>query len=250
MRFEGRVALVTGGARGIGAACVRRFADDGAAVVIADRDEAPALELAAEIERGGRRALARACDVADPRSVDALFNAAVNAFGQVDFLVTCAGVLRFNRIQDITEAEWDEVVDTHLKGTFLCTQAASRLIAPRRYGKMVLISSGAARGFPNRAHYSAPKAGIQTLARVLALELGPSNINVNVVAPGLVETRMPQQHAEWLGENYEDFRARAVNQTPLRKAGTPEEQSAVISFLCSDDASFVTGETLNVSGGL
>jgi len=250
MRFKDRIAIVTGGGRGIGAATVRRFAQDGAAVVIADVDEQPARELAAEIEEGGGRALAVRCDVSRRDSVEALFGATIDQFGQVDFLVTCAGILRFNPVQDISDDEWNAVVDTHLKGTFLCVQAAQRVMVPRRFGKLVLLSSGAARGYPTRIHYSAAKAGIQAMARALALELGPSNINVNAVAPGLAETRMPHQHAEWLGEDYEAFKARVVSQTALRRVGTAEEQASVITFLCSDDAAFITGETLTVSGGL
>jgi 3-oxoacyl-[acyl-carrier protein] reductase len=250
MRFSDRVAVVTGGGRGIGAASVRRFSADGAAVVVADIDEAPARDLAADIEADGGQALAVACDVSDGLSVASLFKAALDRFGQVDFLVTCAGVLRFNAVEDISEGEWDAVVDTHLKGTFFCVQSARAVMAPRRFGKMVLISSGAARGYAKRTHYSAAKAGIESMMRALAAELGPFNINVNAVAPGLVETRMPHQHAEWLGEDYESFTARAVSQTPLRRAGTPEEVAAAVTFLCSDDASFITGERLAVSGGL
>jgi 3-oxoacyl-[acyl-carrier protein] reductase len=250
MRFNDRVAIVTGGGRGIGAGCVRRFSADGAAVVIADVDEEPAGELAAEIEKDGGQALAVTCDVSNGGSVASLFKAAIDRFGQVDFLVTCAGILRFNSIEDISEAEWDQVVDTHMKGTFFCAQSARAVMAPRRYGKLVLISSGAARGYAKRAHYSAAKAGIQAMTRVLATELGEYNINVNAVAPGLIETRMPHQHAEWLGEDYDTFAARAVAQTPLKRVGTPGDMAAAITFLCSDDASFITGEILTVSGGL
>lgn len=250
MRFSDRVAVVTGGGRGIGAACARRFAADGARVVIADVDVEPAAALAGEVAAQGGQSVAVQCDVSDSGSVDALFKAAVDRFGQVDVLVTCAGVLRFNLIQDIDEDEWDLVVDTHLKGTFLCAKAARAVMVPRNYGKIVFMSSGAARGYPSRAHYSAAKAGIQALTRSLAGELGEFNINVNAVAPGLVDTRMPQQHAQFLGQDYEAFKARVVAQTPLRRVGTPDEQAAVITFLCSDDASFITGETITVSGGI
>jgi 3-oxoacyl-[acyl-carrier protein] reductase len=159
--------------------------------------------------------------------VSDLFGTADEHFGQVDIAVLCAGILRFNLVGDVTDDEWNAVIDTHLKGMFLCAQAAQKVMVPRKYGKMVLLSSGAARGYRARIHYSAAKAGIEAMTRVLAIELGPSNINVNGVAPGFVETRMPQQHAEWLGEDYETFKASAVAQTPLRRAGTPEEQAAV-----------------------
>jgi 3-oxoacyl-[acyl-carrier protein] reductase len=250
MRFTDRVAIVTGGGRGIGAATVRRFALDGAAVVIADLDEEPARQLASEIEQSGGRALAVVCDVSQRPSVEGLFGAAVEHFGQVDIAVLCAGILRFNLLQDVTDDEWDAVIDTHLKGMFLCAQAAAKVMVPRRYGKLVLLSSGAARGWRARIHYSAAKAGIEAMTRVLATELGPSNINVNAVAPGFVDTRMPQQHAEWLHEDYETFKTEGAAQVPLRRVGTPEELAAAITFLCSDDASYVSGDILSVNGGV
>ena len=250
VRFKDRVALVTGGGRGIGAACARRFATDGAAVVVADLDDGPAQQVAAEIEEAGGQALAVACDVTDRASVDALFKATIDRFGQLDFLVTCAGILRFNLVQDVSDEEWDAVIATHLRGTFLCVRAAQALMAPRKTGKMVLLSSGAAKGYRARIHYSAAKAGIEAMVHVLAIELGPSNINVNAVAPGFVETRMPEQHAAWLGEDYEAFKTRVIAGTPLRRAGTPKEQAAAIAFLCSDDASFITDQVLGVNGGV
>jgi 3-oxoacyl-[acyl-carrier protein] reductase len=250
MRFKDRVAIVTGGGRGIGAATARRLAQDGASVVIADLDEGPAREIAAEITTGGGQALAVGCDVSDRRSVEALFASAIERFGQVDILVACAGILRFNLVEDVSDDEWDAVIDTHLKGMFLCAQAAAKVMVPRKFGKLVLLSSGAAHGWRARIHYSAAKAGIEAMTRVLATELGPANINVNAVAPGFVDTRMPQQHAAWLGEDYATFKAEGAALIPLRRVGTPEEQAAVITFLCSDDASYVSGQIVSVNGGV
>lgn len=249
-RFGDCVAVITGGGRGIGAACARRFATEGAAVVIADLDGAQMREVVEEIGEHGGEALGVQCDVTDPVSVDRLFRTVGDRLAQVDILVACAGILRFNFVPDITELEWDQVLDTHLKGSFLCAQAAQALMAPRRRGKIVLISSVAAQGAPARTHYSAAKAGVEALMRALALELGEFNINVNAVAPGFIGTRMPRQHAEWLGQEYEAFKAAVIAKTPLKRVGTPEELSAVIAFLCSDEASFITGETISVGGGL
>ena len=249
VRFDGRVAVVTGGGGGIGAACVRRFAREGAAVVIADVDIESISELANEIEGQGGHALAVTCDVSKTRDVESLFEKTLARFGQVDILVACAGILRLNPIGAVSDDEWASVIDTNLTGTFYCVRAAQAAMAPREQGKIVLLSSGAAAGFSNRIHYSASKAGIEAMVGTLASELGPSNINVNAVAPGFVDTQMPRQHAHWLGEDYAAFSARIAAQVPLRRRGTVEEQAAVITFLCSDDASYVTGQVISVSGG-
>ena len=248
-RFEGRTALVTGGGRGIGAATATRFAAEDAKVVISDLDLEPAETVAAEIRRQGRLALAVACDVTDRPSVEALVERAVQEYGSLDILVTCAGILRDNLIHKMTESDWDLVVDTHLKGTYLCAQAAQRSMVPARRGKMVFLSSNSALGNRGQVNYSAAKAGIQGMARTLAIELGPFNINVNAVAPGFIETRMTQAVAERTGIDYEDLKRAAAERTPLRRIGRPEDIAGVISFLCSDDASFVTGQTIYATGG-
>ncbi len=217
-RFEGRTALVTGGGRGIGAATAMRFAAEDAKVVISDLDHDPAEAVAAEIRSQGGSALAVAC-------------------------------LRDNLIHKMTDNDWDLVVDTHLKGTFLCAQAAQRVMVPARWGKMVFLSSNSALGNRGQVNYSAAKAGIQGMARTLAIELGPFNINVNAVAPGFIETRMTQSVAQRTGVDYEDLKRVAAERTPLRRTGRPEDIAGVICFLCSDDASFVTGQTIYASGG-
>jgi 3-oxoacyl-[acyl-carrier protein] reductase len=248
-RFEGRTALVTGGGRGIGAATAARFAAEDARVVISDLDLEPAETVAAEIRRQGRLALAVACDVTDRSSVEALVERAVQEYGSLDVLVTCAGILRDNLIHKMTDSDWDLVVDTHLKGTYLCAQAAQRPMVLARRGKMVFLSSNSALGNRGQVNYSAAKAGIQGMARTLAIELGPFNINVNAVAPGFIETRMTKAVAERTGVDYEDLKRAAAERTPLRRIGRPEDIAGVISFLCSDDASFVTGQTIYATGG-
>jgi len=226
-----------------------RFAAEGATVVISDLDVEPAEAVAAGIRSAGGTALAVACDVTERLGVEALVNRAVKEYGGLDILVTCAGILRDNLIHKMTDSDWDLVIDTHLKGTFLCAQAAQRVMVPARRGKMVFLSSNSALGNRGQANYSAAKAGIQGIARTLAIELGPFNINVNAVAPGFIETRMTQAVAERTGIDYADLKKAAAERTPLRRIGRPADIAGVISFLCSDDASFVTGQTIYATGG-
>jgi 3-oxoacyl-[acyl-carrier protein] reductase len=249
MRFDGKVALVTGGARGIGAATSERFAADGAAVLVSDLDRDPAEETSNKIRSAGGKALAVACDVAKRSDVEGMVEQAVNEFGRLDFLVTCAGITRDNLVYKMSEDDWDAVIDTHLKGTFLCAQAAQKVMVEQKSGKMVFLSSVSALGNRGQTNYSAAKAGLQGMARTLAIELGRYNINVNAVAPGFVETRMTQATAERMGVNWEDFKKAAADNTPLRRTGKPEDIASVIAFLCSEDSSFVTGQTIYVRGG-
>jgi 3-oxoacyl-[acyl-carrier protein] reductase len=249
MRFDNRVALVTGAGRGIGAATAKRFASEGAAVVVADLDRGPAQEVVDEIEKSGGRGLAVACDVTQRPAVEAMFEQAIEKYGQVDILVACAGIIRDNLIHKMTDDDWDAVIDTHLKGTFLAAQAAQKQMTTRKYGKMVFLSSTSALGNRGQTNYSTAKAGLQGMAKTLAIELGRFNINVNVVAPGFVETRMTQSTAERMGVDWEQFKQGAAASIPLQRTGTPEDLAAVITFLCSDDASFVSGQVIYVRGG-
>ena len=238
LRFKDRVALVTGGGRGIGAATARRLAEEGAAVVIVDLDDGPAREVAAEVEKGGGRALAVACDVTQRASVESAFNAATEKFAQLDILVACAGIIRDNLIHKMTDEDWDGVINTHLKGTFLCAQAAQALMTPRKYGKMVFLSSTSALGNRGQTNYSTAKAGLQGMARTLAIELGPFHINVNAVAPGWIATgsQTPQEHVEGLA-------------TPIGRSASPGEVAAAIAWLATPGASYITGQCVVVDGG-
>lgn len=244
MRFSDRVALVTGGGRGIGAATAQRLAAEGARVAVSDMDAAPAEEVAGPI--GG---LAIACDVTDRSQVDAMVARTVKEFGRLDVLVACAGITRDNLLFKMTDDDWDAVIDTHLKGSFLCARAAQRHMVEQKSGKVVFLSSTSALGNRGQTNYSAAKAGLQGMARTLAIELGPFNINVNAVAPGFVETRMTRATAERMGIDYETFKLGAASQIPLRRVGVPEDIASVIAFLCSDDSSFVSGQTVYVRGG-
>ncbi|HEX9561010.1 MAG TPA: 3-oxoacyl-ACP reductase FabG [Candidatus Dormibacteraeota bacterium] len=244
MKFKDRVALVTGGGRGIGAATARLLAAEGARVAVSDLDEAPAREVATAI--GG---LGVACDVSDRGSVEAMVKRTVAELGRLDILVTCAGIIRDNLIFKMTDEDWDSVIDTHLKGTFLCARAAQKQMVEQKYGKMVFLSSTSALGNRGQANYSAAKAGLQGMARTLAIELGPFNVNVNTVAPGFVETRMTRATAERMGMDYETFKLGAASQIPLRRVGQPGDIASVIAFLCSDESSFVSGQTIYVRGG-
>jgi 3-oxoacyl-[acyl-carrier protein] reductase len=244
MRFKDRVALVTGGGRGIGAATAKLFAAEGARVAVSDLDEAPAREVAEPI--GG---LAVACDVSVRGDVQAMIERVTKELGGLDILVTCAGIIRDNLLFKMTDDDWDAVIDTHLKGTFLCARAAQASMVDKKYGKMVFLSSTSALGNRGQANYSAAKAGLQGMARTLAIELGQFNINVNTVAPGFVETRMTRATAERMGMDFETFKLGAASQIPLRRIGQPEDIASVIAFLCSDESSFVSGQTIYVRGG-
>ncbi|APA97348.1 3-oxoacyl-ACP reductase FabG [Nocardia seriolae] len=244
-----KVAVVTGAARGIGAGTAARLAADGFAVAIVDLDEAACKDAVDAIVAKGGKAIAVGCNVTDETQVAAAFERVAAELGSVDVLVNNAGVLRDNLLFKMSVDDWDIVMSVHLKGAFLCSREAQKYMVKQKSGKIVNTSSVSALGARGQANYSAAKMGIQGLTRTLAMELGPFGINVNAVAPGFIVTEMTDATAARVGVSPEEFRAEAAKITPLRRVGEPADIANVVSFLVSDDASFVTGQTIYVDGG-
>lgn len=248
-RLDGRVAIVTGAAQGIGAATARRLASDGAKVALADLNQAGCETVAGEIASAGGEALALACDVSNKDAVQRVVDATVERFGQLDILVNNAGVIRDNLLFKMGDDDWELVLNVHLRGAFLCARAAQKVMVERKYGRIISLSSTSALGNRGQANYSAAKAGLQGLTRTLAVELGPFGITANAVAPGFIDTEMTRATAQRMGITPEVMRAAASERIPVRRVGQPEDVANVIAFLASDDASFVSGQVIYVAGG-
>jgi 3-oxoacyl-[acyl-carrier protein] reductase len=242
--LQDRVAIVTGSGRGIGAETAQALAEEGARLVITDIDEQAAAERCAALRRDGFRAIAVTADVTRVADVERLVQSALDAFGGVHVLVNNAGFARDARITRLGEADWDAVVDTVLKGAFLCSKAVVPAMAAQRWGRIVNISSRAHLGNPGQANYSAAKAGLLGFGAALALELGRDGITVNTVAPGFVETDGVRQLP-----HYEKIRDNALSRTPLGRPGVPRDIANAVVFLASEAAGYVTGATLHVTGG-
>src|SRR6266851_4692090 len=249
-RSEGRVALITGGARGIGEATAERLAEDGAAIAIGDLDGAGAAATAARIAaRHGVRAIGLKMNVAVAADVEATVGEIAERLGSLDILVNNAGITRDNLIHKMTDDDWEAVMAVHLKGAFLCSRAAQREMVKRNWGRIVNLSSVSALGNRGQTNYSTAKAGLQGMARTLAIELGRYGVTVNAVAPGFIDTEMTRATADRMGVDFEAFKVGAASQIPLRRVGQPEDIANVIAFLCSDESSFVSGQTIYVRGG-
>ena len=249
-RAEGRVALVTGGARGIGEATADRLAEDGAAIAMLDLDLTLAEAAAERIgSRHGVASMGLRADVSSAEEVDAAAARIAGEFGSLDILVNNAGILRDNLIHKMSEDDWDAVAAVHLKGAFLCSRAAQREMVKRNWGRIVNLSSVSALGNRGQTNYAAAKAGLQGMARTLSIELGRFGITVNAVAPGFIDTEMTRQTAIRMGRDPEEWKDEIAQQIPVRRAGVPRDIANVIAFLCSDDASFVSGQVIYVAGG-
>ena len=243
-RFEGRVALVTGASRGIGESIAKRLASEGASVLAAARS-ADALErVVSEIGAAGGRAVALALDLSDPASIEAAVKSALASHGEISVLVNNAGVTEDNLILRMSREAWDRVLATNLTGVFLLTQAVVKGMVRKRYGRIVNVTSVVGlMGNAGQANYAASKAGLIGLTKSVARELASRNITCNAVAPGFIATAMTDTMTEVARE-------RLSGQIPLQRLGAPEDVAAAVAFLASEEAAYVTGTVLNVSGGL
>lgn len=244
--FSGKVAVVTGGSQGIGEACVRRIAQDGGAVVIWDVADQAGQALADTLNALGGRALYLHCDVSRKEQVEVALAATLAAFGRVDQLVNNAGIVRTGNFLDITEQEWDEVLNVNLKGAFLVAQAVARIMVRQGGGAIVHMSSvNAVMAIPSIAAYNVSKGGVAQLTRVMALALVDHGIRVNAVAPGTIATELAKKAVMADAA----AKARLMSRTPMRRLGEPVEVADAVAYLLSDAASYITGETLFVDGG-
>ncbi|MFD0689793.1 glucose 1-dehydrogenase [Actinomadura fibrosa] len=247
--LDGRVALVTGAARGIGAEIARTYARAGARVGVLDLKEDLTRETVAGITGAGGRALGLGADVTDPDGVERAVRRLAEEYGGLDIVVNNAGVTRDNLLFRMTEDDWDTVVAVHLRGVFLVTRAAQRIMVERRYGRIVNISSTSALGNRGQANYSAAKAGVQGFTRTTAIELGPFGITVNAIGPGYVDTEMTRATAERLGVPADRRLAEVAATLPVRRTGEPADIANAALFLAAEESGFVTGQVLYVDGG-
>ncbi len=247
MKLEGKVAIVTGAGRegkGIGRYVALALAQEGADIVIADFVPDAAEAVADEVRKVGRRSVAVQANVAVPDDCDAVVQKTLDEFGKVDILVNNAGITRDALIPRMSEQEWDAVIDTNLKGTFNCTKAVTRTMLKQRSGKIVNVASVMGLiGNPGQANYSASKGGVIALTKTTAKELGSRGINVNAVAPGFIQTAMTDELSDAVRESIS-------KQIPLNRLGTSEDVARLILFLCTEDSSYVTGQVVNVDGGM
>jgi 3-oxoacyl-[acyl-carrier protein] reductase len=244
-----RIAIVTGSARGIGAATALRLAADGMAVAVLDLDEAACAGTVKEIADVGGRGFAVGADVSQADQVASAVERVAGELGEPTVLVNNAGVIRDNLLFKMTDDEWDTVMGVHLRGAFLMTRAVQKYMVGQRFGRVVNLSSSSALGNRGQVNYSAAKAGLQGFTKTLAIELGPFGITANAVAPGFIATDMTAATAERVGISFEDFQKAAAERIPVRRVGQGSDVAHTISFLVSEGAGFVSGQVIYVAGG-
>jgi 3-oxoacyl-[acyl-carrier protein] reductase len=249
MSDNGRVAIVTGAARGIGAATAQRLAADGFAVAVVDLDAEAGAGTVKHIADAGGRALAVGADVAQAAAVKEAVERVAAELGPPVVLVNNAGVIRDNLLFKMSDEDWDTVLGVHLRGAFLMSREAQRYMTEARWGRIVNLSSTSALGNRGQANYAAAKAGMQGFTKTLALELGPFGVTCNAIAPGFIATDMTAETAARQGFDFAEYQRVAAEQIPVRRVGQPEDIAHVVSFLVSDGAGFVSGQVIYVAGG-
>ncbi len=246
---EQRVAIVTGAARGIGAATAVRLAAEGRAVAVLDLDEAACKDTVEKITAAGGKALAVGCDVSDSDQVAAAVERVAVELGAPTVLVNNAGVLRDNLLFKMTDTDWDTVMSVHLRGAFLMSRACQKHMVDAKFGRIVNLSSSSALGNRGQVNYSAAKAGLQGFTKTLAIELGKFGVTANAVAPGFIATDMTAATAERVGMDFEDFKTAAATQIPVQRVGNPDDIANAVAFFTAESAGFVSGQVLYVAGG-
>ncbi|TXN32808.1 SDR family oxidoreductase [Lacisediminihabitans profunda] len=244
-----RVAIVTGAARGIGAAIAKRLSADGFDIAVIDLRESDTAETVAAIVAAGRKAIGIGADVSDLAGVESAVERTRSELGAPTVLINNAGILRDNLLFKMTEDDWDSVMAVHLRGAFLMTRAVQKHQVEAKWGRIVSLSSTSALGNRGQANYAAAKAGIQGFTKSVAIELGPFGVTANAIAPGFIATDMLRGTAERLGVSFEYFLGEAAKEIPVRRVGQPEDIAALASFFCSDEAGFVSGQVVYAAGG-
>ncbi len=248
-RFTGRVAFVTGGSRGIGKGIAEAFAEEGAKVAIIDINEKALQETEASFTEKGYTLFAKQADVTNAAEVEAAMQEVVNRFGSLDILVNNAGIIRDNLLFKMTDNDWEQVMNVHLKGAFHASQAAQKYMVEQKYGRIINLSSTSALGNRGQANYATAKAGLQGFTKTLAIELGKFGITVNAVAPGFIETEMTKATAARIGVPFEDFVKANIEHIPVRRSGKPADIANAITFFADERSSFVNGQVIYVAGG-
>ncbi|MEU6699788.1 3-oxoacyl-ACP reductase FabG [Pseudonocardia sp. NPDC046786] len=249
MTQQQRTAIVTGGARGIGAATAVRLAADGHRVAVLDLEESAAKATVEAIEGAGGTAVAFGADVADAAAVEAAVGAVVEKLGNPTILVNNAGITKDNLLFKMSEGDWDAVMGVHLKGSFLMTRAVQKYMVEATWGRVVNLSSTSALGNRGQANYSAAKAGLQGFTKTLAIELGKFGVTANCIAPGFIASEMTKATAERLGVDWDEFKAARAAEIPVQRPGAPEDIANAVSFFVDERSSFVSGQVVYVAGG-
>jgi 3-oxoacyl-[acyl-carrier protein] reductase len=248
-RFEGKVAFVTGGSRGIGKGIVQLFAEEGAKVAFIDLNEEALAETTNELREKGYEVYSKVANVTDSEQVEEAMKEVQDAFGSVDILVNNAGVIRDNLLFKMSDSDWQTVMDVHLKGSFNAAKAAQKYMVEQKYGRIINISSTSALGNRGQANYAAAKAGLQGFTKTLAIELGRYGITANSVAPGFIETEMTKETATRIGISFDDLIKHSVAGIPVGRSGKPADIANAVAFFADEKSSFVNGQVIYVAGG-